>query len=468
MKPHTIHIIFFIGIIFGLRTASIAKPSSSTKIIFRVTKGCSLYLTYPRNLIKTKELFIEHAVKDTTVEVEVLLTKPFNLFNTNKGQTPYLMMPGFTYTCILSNPQETQWHFESTDRQKASESNALNELQKLTERFDLSAPNGVAKLIRSSDGYNLDIDNALTHLYKKRLEVLAQFNGIGSLSPEGYNALKAYVKYEYLHNRLKPMYLKRFKHKPLPVWYADSLLKIDLRDIDAKYIALYPVQGVCIFTNRLQATEKYHDASLSKTFTLAKQLPAGEVKNVLLYQIMQLQVDVTTNIYKQYTDSLTKYSNNDVLNQIIFDNLKQALAVNGSKDSFYTLTNQPVTLSKLLAIKDTVLYVDFWASWCMPCLQEMPASFKLRQALKSKAVTFCYISIDKKGDSWKNKSKDIDLTANSYWLPDIEKSAFAFDLKIQSIPRYVIIKNGKIIDRDAPRPSDKNLKQVLLSHVNTL
>jgi thiol-disulfide isomerase/thioredoxin len=366
----------------------------------------------------------------------------------------------------LSNPLETQWHFKCSDPQKAFESNALNELQNLTERFDFNATTFVAKIIRSSDTYNHEIDNALSQLYQKRLNVLSRFNSDNNLSAEGYKALNAYLRYEYFRNRLLPVYATRFTHNPLPDWYADSLLKIDLNKIDTGLIALYPVQGVCIFVNRLQALTMFKNATLPQTFGLAKHWPDSEVRNVLLYQIMQLQRDMKALLFKQYTDSLTRYSSNPTLNQIIFENLKQALAVDNSKDLLYTLANKPFYVSKLLAIKDTVLYIDFWASWCVPCLQEMPASFKLKEVFKDQPLKFFYISIDTKGDSWKNKSKDIGLTENSFWLPDTEQSELVRSLKVQSIPRYVILKNGKVINQEAPRPTDKNLKQVLLSCLN--
>ena len=51
-----------------------------------------------------------------------------------------------------------------------------------------------------------------------------------------------------------------------------------------------------------------------------------------------------------------------------------------------------------------VIYIDFWASWCIPCRSEMPHSVTLYEKLKDKEIVFIYLSIDNadKETAWKN------------------------------------------------------------------
>ena len=44
--------------------------------------------------------------------------------------------------------------------------------------------------------------------------------------------------------------------------------------------------------------------------------------------------------------------------------------------------------------KDTVYVINFWASWCAPCLQEMPHFEKLNLALKGQKVKILLVSVD--------------------------------------------------------------------------
>ncbi|MEO6732448.1 MAG: TlpA disulfide reductase family protein [Ferruginibacter sp.] len=119
-----------------------------------------------------------------------------------------------------------------------------------------------------------------------------------------------------------------------------------------------------------------------------------------------------------------------------------------------------ITWNKVLQkYKGKVVYVDFWASWCVPCRAEMPASQALQKQFAGKEVVFIYVSLDENSADWKkgSKSEGIDK-AESYIIIRPEKSDLIKQHKISSIPRYFLIdKSGKIVNANAPRPSDNNI-----------
>jgi len=43
---------------------------------------------------------------------------------------------------------------------------------------------------------------------------------------------------------------------------------------------------------------------------------------------------------------------------------------------------------------DTVRVVNFWATWCIPCIKELPAFEKASQELEGQAVEFIFVSLD--------------------------------------------------------------------------
>jgi hypothetical protein len=54
------------------------------------------------------------------------------------------------------------------------------------------------------------------------------------------------------------------------------------------------------------------------------------------------------------------------------------------------------------------------------------------------------------------------VISNSKYLFNPTESPLKKQFKIDAIPRYMLIdKNGKVIDDDAPRPSDKAIREVL-------
>jgi thiol-disulfide isomerase/thioredoxin len=133
-----------------------------------------------------------------------------------------------------------------------------------------------------------------------------------------------------------------------------------------------------------------------------------------------------------------------------------------SATSLYDVNKKLVDFKEITS-KNKITYVDFWASWCAPCRAEMPDSKKLRGEYASKGVNFVYISTDENAADWDKANKKIGLPDNmSFLLPNPSENPLKKRFKINAIPRYMLIdKNGKVIDDDAPRPSDKEIREVL-------
>jgi thiol-disulfide isomerase/thioredoxin len=133
-----------------------------------------------------------------------------------------------------------------------------------------------------------------------------------------------------------------------------------------------------------------------------------------------------------------------------------------SGTSLYDVNKKLVDFKEITS-KNKITYVDFWASWCAPCRAEMPDSKKLREEYISKGVNFVYISTDENAADWDKANKKIGLPNNmSFLLPNSSESPLKKRFKINAIPRYMLIdKNGKVINDDAPRPSDKEIRGVL-------
>ena len=56
-----------------------------------------------------------------------------------------------------------------------------------------------------------------------------------------------------------------------------------------------------------------------------------------------------------------------------------------------------VTLSEL---RGKVVVLNFWASWCQPCIEETPSLIEMQHKLRDKGVTVLAVSIDDDDDSY--------------------------------------------------------------------
>jgi peroxiredoxin len=124
----------------------------------------------------------------------------------------------------------------------------------------------------------------------------------------------------------------------------------------------------------------------------------------------------------------------------------------------FTLTDASGKTVSLRELRGKVVYLDFWASWCGPCLAEMPASNELRKQFAGREVAFVYISLDTKPAAWQQAVAARQLAGpNSVHLRTDQEfgSAVALAYGVQGIPSYWLIgRDGRLVQNKAPRPSE--------------
>lgn len=99
--------------------------------------------------------------------------------------------------------------------------------------------------------------------------------------------------------------------------------------------------------------------------------------------------------------------------------------------------------------KGKYVLVDFWASWCGPCRQEMPNVVEAYKKFKGDKFEIIGVSFDSNKDSWTSAVKQLGMT----WpqMSDLKgwKSAGAATYGINSIPANILLDpQGKIIALD--------------------
>lgn len=119
--------------------------------------------------------------------------------------------------------------------------------------------------------------------------------------------------------------------------------------------------------------------------------------------------------------------------------------------------------------KNGLIILDFWASWCIPCIYEFPFVKKHKVNLEKLNIRFIPISIDADKDikDWLAISKKHNslFATKNYRLLDKDKKKMIGFFKITTIPRYIILdKNAMIIDHDFTKPSNSLFVKNLLNY----
>ena len=86
-----------------------------------------------------------------------------------------------------------------------------------------------------------------------------------------------------------------------------------------------------------------------------------------------------------------------VFSFLMISQSRQNVSAENKRASDFTLTNlngKTVTLSDF---KDKVIILDFWATHCPPCIQEIPDFVKLYNKYKNKGLVVIGISLDRGG-----------------------------------------------------------------------
>lgn len=113
--------------------------------------------------------------------------------------------------------------------------------------------------------------------------------------------------------------------------------------------------------------------------------------------------------------------------------------------------------------KDKVILVDFWASWCGPCIKEMPNVVAAYQKYKSKGFEIVGISLDDDKSKWTAAIKNLNMA----WpqMSDLKgwDSQLSAPYNVTSIPYTVLIdKDGTIVAENLRgQELDKKLSELL-------
>ena len=100
----------------------------------------------------------------------------------------------------------------------------------------------------------------------------------------------------------------------------------------------------------------------------------------------------------------------------------------------------------LMSLKSPIVVVNFWASWCIPCLDEMPSMLKLKKSLPNEKMSIVAINTDE-DEQLKNIQKiqqKLNLQQDFIIVPD-KNGTLTGLYNINAIPVTIIYLNGRVV-----------------------
>jgi len=136
----------------------------------------------------------------------------------------------------------------------------------------------------------------------------------------------------------------------------------------------------------------------------------------------------------------------------------------------FKLRNELDSIVSFREFEDKILYINFWATWCGPCIKNFPELNNLiLEYADDSRIEFVNICLDSDKDKWvsvikKHKVNGINLFAEGSLSTQL-KTYF----NIQGVPQYVLIgKNNILLEkRTMKAPEVKSKIEKLLENTTT-
>lgn len=116
-------------------------------------------------------------------------------------------------------------------------------------------------------------------------------------------------------------------------------------------------------------------------------------------------------------------------------------------------------LHSLAEFRGKYVYIDVWATWCRPCMMEVPYLRELEKKFEGREIVFVGLSVDDDKSKWEEKVRSGEMPGIQLYLGE---SDFSTVYGIRSIPRFILLdKEGRIINPEMTRPSSEDTEKFL-------
>ncbi len=226
--------------------------------------------------------------------------------------------------------------------------------------------------------------------------------------------------------------------------------------------------------SRIPAYKSLAGLKWKKAIEMAKDLDEMD----MLFNTIKtrsLKLEVLINFYygiskipkksKEYYKLIKKYvTNREFLKEAkkLYENVNKTKEGNDSPNFKFEDINGKIV--ELTDFKGKYVFIDVWATWCLPCMQQIPYIKKLEEKYHGKNIVFIGISVDKKDkyNLWKETILSTNMKGIQLFSDNSFESKFIEAFSISSIPRFILISpKGTILNPNMSKPSDERTEKVL-------
>lgn len=379
-----------------------------------------------------------------------------------KKYTPFVIIPGETLTAKENDKGNIMLEIKGD----SIRNNELLFFVKLDETIQW--PFAPRKKITTKEDFK-KMKNVYKSAYEKSIEFLETYSKIHIISKQFYDFSIRYLYYKCLQYMFNPNFYSLTKN--LSGVLKDY--KNDFEKDENMIVPTYSLAADCY--SHLLLKQEAGRKSFEEYFNFVENHFEGDTRKYLLYRslINNVEKDASNPIFKNCVSIFLERYPTDTLSKLFtrnydyINNNPSYLRINGyQNENLLNDNGQFVTWKGMLErYKGKVIYIDFWATWCGPCISEFPYYKKLRKQFKPDEIAFVYISKDVEKVKWLAAIDEFGLKGygDNFLFAVPDNSLIKKTFYINSIPRFMIFdKNGILVYKEALRPSDPELLSILI------
>jgi peroxiredoxin len=189
-----------------------------------------------------------------------------------------------------------------------------------------------------------------------------------------------------------------------------------------------------------------------KTDDIAQILMMKAMLYVQVFDDTEKGVSMLTQVKKDFPESSQAKNIDQVIDSIKQQEAGKAIQRKLVVGSAFPDFNEKDLDGKPLSIagyKGKLVLIDFWATWCMPCVEELPNVIKTYEKYHDKGLEIIGISLDREEKALKNFISSKGMKWAQYFDGKGWQNKLAAQYGVQSIPAtYLLDREGKILAKD--------------------
>ncbi len=176
-------------------------------------------------------------------------------------------------------------------------------------------------------------------------------------------------------------------------------------------------------------------------------IPGMPTRYTLRYRVTHRSVneDIDPDLFAYDTEGFTEVADFDALTEAMQDGMEMPdIDLIGEAAPDFALTLMDGAPFRLSEQRGNVVLVDFWATWCPPCVESLPYLQGMYEELGGDDVVFIGVSVDSPGMEKRVQSM-LDRFGIEYLIGINEDGEIAMEYGAFSIPTMVLIDRDGIV-----------------------